>query len=445
MTLSSIASVHARRVWDSRGLPTVEAEIRLTGGAWGRAIAPAGASCGSREAVDLRDGGAAFGGKGVARAIAGILSEIAPALYRLDATDQPAIDALLATLDGTQTLSRLGGNATVAVSLAVLHAAAAAAGQPLWRYLADMRAARPLLPLAEVQIFGGGAHAARRVDVQDFMIMVPGAASFDEAMAITAEVYHAAGRCMADRGRSGGVADEGGWWPDFESNEDALDMLMRAIEAAGEVPGERVVISLDIAATQFRDGDHYRLARDGRLLDRDALIAQLADWLARYPIVAIEDPVGEDEEQGFAAFTRAHGGSVQVVGDDYLVTDAARIRHSQSRGACNTALIKVNQAGTVSRAIAAFDAARSAGWSTIVSARSGESEDVSISHLAVGLGAGQLKVGSFARSERMAKWNECLRIEEQLGAAHYAGGAPLADTWWGKTQTGSATTPGDKK
>lgn len=443
MKPSVITGTHARRVWDSRGLPTVEVEVALAGGARGRAIAPAGASCGSREAVELRDGGDAFGGKGVARAVSGIATEIAPALYGLDANDQPGIDFRLVELDGTPTFERLGGNAAVATSLAVLHAAAAASSQPVWRHLTATSGIEPSLPLAEVQIFGGGAHAARRIDVQDFMVMAPGAASFCEAMEIIAEVYRAAGRCMADRGRLAGVADEGGWWPDFDSNEEALDMLVRAIEAAGEVPGERVVISLDIAATQLRYGSGYRMGADGRTIDRDAMIERLGDWLSRYPIVAIEDPLAEDEDDGFATFTRAYGDRVQIVGDDYLVTDAGRVRDAASRGACNTALIKVNQAGTVSRAIAALDEARRLGWSTIVSARSGESEDVSVAHLAVGLGAGQLKVGSFARSERMAKWNECIRIEEQLGSDRYLGGAPLDGTWWGRSRR-SADVEGEK-
>jgi enolase len=435
MSASRITGVRGRRVWDSRGLPTVEVEVALAGGVVGRAIAPTGASTGSREAIELRDGGAAFGGKGVARALANVEAYLAPALLGLDAADQAAVDARIEALDPGPAFAALGGNAVVATSLAVLHAAAAAAGEPLWRYLARSRGVTPSLPLPEIQIFGGGAHAARRVDVQDFMIMAPGAASFDEAMAITAEVYRAAGRCMAERGKLAGVADEGGWWPDFASNEDALDMLMRAIEAAGETPGERVVISLDIAATQFRDGDGYRLALDDARLDTDALIEKLGRWIERYPIVAIEDPVVEDDDGGFRAFTHAYGDRVQVVGDDYLVTDAARVRWSAGEGACNAALIKVNQAGTVTRAIAALDEARRAGWRTIISARSGESEDVSISHLAVGLDAGQLKVGSFARSERMAKWNECLRIEEALGAeARFAAGAPLAATWWGQAR-----------
>lgn len=432
MTAFTIAAVTPRRVWDSRGMPTVEVDVTLEGGAAGRGIAPAGASCGSGEAVDLRDGGAAFGGKGVQHAIDGIARELAPLLRGCDARDQQAIDARIEQCDGTGTFARIGGNAAIATSLAVLRAAAAGAGQPLWRYLAERHAVRPTLPLAEVQIFGGGAHAARRVDVQDFMVMVPGAGSFDEAMAVTAEIYRAAGRLMAERGSAAGVADEGGWWPDFASNEDALDMLMRAIEAAGETPGDRVVLSLDIAATQFRDGDGYRLVLDGVRLDRDALIERLGRWLGRYPIVAIEDPLSEGDTAGFTAFTRAYGGRVQIVGDDYLVTDASRIRDAAAAGACNTALIKINQAGTVSRAFAALKSARGARWGTIVSARSGETEDVAISHLAAGLDAGQLKVGSFARSERTAKWNECLRIEEALGRAAFAGGRALAGTWWAK-------------
>jgi enolase len=438
MSSTNIQKVRGRRVWDSRGFPTVEVEVELAGGASGRAIAPAGASCGSREATELRDGGSSLGGKDVSRALSMVEQEISPALRGLCSIDQAGVDARLVELDGTGNMGRLGGNTSVATSLAVLHAAAAERQVPLWRHLAASYGRTPTLPLPEVQIFGGGAHASGRIDIQDFMIMVPGAATFDEAMRVTAEIYHAAGALMAERGALAGVADEGGWWPSFSSNEEALEVLIRAIEAAGEVPGERVVISLDVAASQLRHGGLYRLALEDSELDGAAMVERFGQWIQRYPIAAVEDPLAEDDDEGFIAFTRAFGSQIQVVGDDYLVTDATRVRRAAEAGACNTALIKVNQNGTVSGAVAALDAAQGCGWNAIVSARSGETEDVSISHLAVGLGAGQLKVGSFSRSERMAKWNECLRIEESIGASgSFVGGQPLADTWWGRANASS--------
>jgi len=420
-----IVGVRGRRVWDSRGRPTVEAELRLAGGAVGRAIAPAGASTGSGEAIELRDGGARLGGRDVQGAVAAVNRDIAAALTGQDATDQGAIDRLLIDLDGTPQKRRLGGNALVAVSMAALHAAADAAGRPLYVHLLG-GAAEAVMPLPEIQIFGGGAHAGRRVDIQDFMIVAPAARSFDQALEWTAEVYRAAGEVMAERGLLQGVADEGGFWPAFESNEAALDALMRAIERAGFTPGQEIAISLDIAASEFHQNGQYRLARDGRTLDGDGMAEMLMGWLDRYPIVSIEDPLAEHDAEGLRRFTAAVGDRVQIVGDDFLVTNAERVQQAAAMGACNAVLVKPNQAGTISEAKAALDAARAAGWGAIVSARSGETEDVTIVHLAVGWGAGQLKVGSFARSERMAKWNEALRIEEALGAhARFAGGAPL--------------------
>lgn len=422
MTIQSILS---RRIWDSRGRPTLEVEVLNTDGTGGTGIAPAGASRGSREAVELRDGGARFGGRDVQHALAGIEREIAPALLGRDAADQAGIDAMLIALDGTPDKSRLGGNALVATSLAVLHAAAAQARQPLWKYLAGVREVR--LPLPQVQIFGGGAHAGRRVDVQDFMVIATGARSFAEAMELTAEVYRAAGEIMAARGTLAGIADEGGWWPSFARNEEALDTLVAAIEQAGYVPGEQVAIALDIAASEFGQGGRYRLALEDQELDTDGLCERLLRWLDRYPIVSIEDPLAEDDEAGLVAFTRAAGQRVQVVGDDYLVTHAQRVRAAAAAGACNCVLLKPNQAGTVTETRAALDAAREAGYRTIVSARSGETEDVAIVHLATGWDAGQLKVGSFARSERMAKWNEGIRLETRPGApAGFHGRGALA-------------------
>lgn len=424
MSASTIARLLGRRVWDSRGRPTVEAEITLKDGASGRAIAPAGASRGSNEAVDLRDGDAPFGGLGVDKAVAHVNGDISAALTGMDVRDQAALDRALIDLGGTPNKSRLGGNATIAVSMAALHAAAASEGLPLWRTLSGGQPVR--LPLPEIQIFGGGAHAARRVDIQDFMVMPVGADSFTRALEICAEVYAAAGRLMDDAGLLAGVADEGGWWPAFDNNEAALEMLVRAIEEAGFKPGEDVAISLDVAASEFGSGGLYKLGLDGRELDGDALIDMLKGWLDTYPIVSIEDPLAEDDDEGMRAFTAAHGHRVQIIGDDYLVTNADRIGRAAADGICNAALIKPNQAGTVTETLDALNAAKAAGWSTVVSARSGETEDVTIAHLAVGWDAGQLKVGSFARSERMAKWNEVLRIEEAMGNdAEFAGGSML--------------------
>jgi enolase len=425
MNDTRIAGVHGRRVWDSRGRPTIEAELRLAGGAIGRAIAPAGASTGSGEAIELRDGGTRLGGRDVQGAVAAINGEITAALIGQDAADQAAIDRGLIDLDGTPQKRRLGGNALVAVSMAVLHAAADAAGRPLYAHLLG-EAAEAVMPLPEIQIFGGGAHAGRRVDIQDFMIVAPRAQNFDQALEWTAEVYRAAGELMAERGLLQGVADEGGFWPAFESNEAALDALMRAVERAGFTPGQEIAISLDIAASEFHQNGLYKLARDGRTLDSDGMAEMLIGWLDRYPIVSIEDPLGEHDAEGLRRFTAAVGDRVQIVGDDFLVTNAERVKQAAALGACNAVLVKPNQAGTVTEAKAALDAARVAGWGAIASARSGETEDVTIVHLAVGWGVGQLKVGSFARSERMAKWNEALRIEEALGEhARFAGAAPL--------------------
>ncbi len=430
--MTAIQSIKGRRVWDSRGNPTVEVDVVLENGVMGRAIAPAGASRGQREAIDLRDGGSALRGKGVERALASVNGPIASALAGLPVSDQVGADRAILGLDPSPMKENLGGNATVATSLAVLHAAAADAQKPLWRHVADHYGFSPSLPLPEIQIFGGGAHAGRRVDIQDFMIMVPGASSFDEVMEVTNEVYFAAGDIMASRGKLAGIADEGGWWPAFDSNEEALETLVAAIEKAGEKPGERVVISLDVAASEFGENGKYRLALEDREMDSAALIEMLGGWLDAYPIASIEDPVGEDDVEGMVEFTRRFGERVQIIGDDYLVTNAKLVREAAADGACNAVLVKVNQAGTVSESIDTYNAARSAGWGAVVSARSGETEDVSISHLSTGLGGGQLKVGSFQRSERMVKWNECLRIQDELGAGTFVGGAPMAATWWGK-------------
>ncbi len=411
---ATIRDILCRRVWDSRGRPTVEAEVVLADGARGRAIAPSGASRGKREAIELRDHDAAFGGQGVGKALAAIRDEIRPALLGLRADDQAIIDARLIELDGTPQKARLGGNALIAVSMAVAHAAAVSAGMPLWRYLAQGNLVQ--LPMPMVQLFGGGAHAGNRIDLQDFLVIPLGAHSFDEAMAMVAEVYRAGGALMSELGLLAGVADEGGWWPAFSSNEEALDRAVQAIERAKFRPGVDVGIAIDVAASQFYDNGRYRLATDREELSTEALVDRLAEWCGRYPIVSIEDPVAEDDDEGMRLITARVGDRVQIIGDDYLVTSAARVNAAAATGACNAALIKPNQVGTLTETRAAFDAARAVNWKTVISARSGESEDVTIVHLAVGWQADQLKVGSFARSERMAKWNEGIRIEEALGA-----------------------------
>ncbi len=428
----AIKNVRGRRVWDSRGNPTVEVDVVLENGLTGKAIAPSGASRGKREAIDQRDGGTALRGMDIQKALANVNKVIAPALFGLDIGNQGALDAAILALDPSPLKEKLGGNATVAVSLAVLHAAAAAAKKPLWRHIADYYHRIPSIPLPEIQIFGGGAHAQRRVDIQDFMIIVPGASSFDEVMEITSEVYFAAGDIMAQKGRLSGVADEGGWWPIFDSNEEALETLVAAIEKAGEKPGENVAISLDVAASEFGENGKYRLALEDREMDTAALIDLLGNWLDAYPIISIEDPVGEDDPEGMREFTHRFGERVQIIGDDYLVTNPKLVKEASGYGACNSVLIKVNQVGTVTEAVDTFLTAEKVGWQGVVSARSGETEDVSISHLSIGLGSGQLKVGSFNRSERMAKWNECLRIQDVLGADTFVGGAPMVNTWWGK-------------
>ena len=425
---TTICAVRGRRIWDSRGRPTVEVDVSLACGATGRGVAPAGASRGSREAVDLRDGGARLGGFDVAGALAGINGEIARSLLACNGADQTAIDRALIALDGTPDKSRLGGNALIATSLAVLNATAAAHSLPLWRHLAGEALVR--LPLPEIQIFGGGAHAGRRVDVQDFMVMPLAAKSFSEGLEMVAEVYRAAGSRLREKGQLFGVADEGGYWPAFANNEEALALLVIAIEHAGFNPGSDIGISLDIAASELRRDGTYRLALEQRALDSTEMVALVLGWLRRYPIVSIEDPLSENDDDAWMQMMSAIeslGRPVQVIGDDLLVTNAQQVDAAAARGLCNAVLIKPNQAGTVTETKAALDAGRRAGFATIVSARSGETEDAVIAHLAVGWNAGQLKVGSFARSERMAKWNEVIRIEEAMGAgARFAGADALS-------------------
>lgn len=406
--MARIIDVRGRKVWDSRGRPTVEAEVVVGRGttplATGRAIAPAGASTGAGEARALP----------VEEAVRNINGRIRDALKALSVTDQAALDRRLVELDGTPDRHRLGANALVAVSLACAHADAASQKIPLWKKLAGGE--RVGMPVPQVQIFGGGAHARGRVDIQDYMVVCIGAGSFREALEWTAQVYHAAGARLAKRGLLQGVADEGGYWPAFRSNEEALAELVGAIADAGLEPGRDAAIALDVAATQLYRNGTYHLALENRQLSAGQLHAMLARWIERYPIVSIEDPFAETDTAAMQAFTKEFGSRIQIVGDDYFCTNERKVREGVRASACNTVLLKPNQVGTLTETRACWDAAKEAGYRAIVSARSGETEDVSIVHLAVGWGVGQLKVGSFSRSERMAKWNEGARIEEALGA-----------------------------
>ncbi len=412
-----ITSIAAWQIYDSRGVPTVEAEVTLANGLRGRGLAPSGASTGQFEALELRDGDPGrFRGKSVFKAIANIRNEIAPALYGTDVFDQPAVDKRLIELDGTPNKARLGANAILPVSMAAANAAAAARNEPLYAYLGQGRGV--LLPLPEIQIIGGGAHANWRTDVQDFLLIAVGARSFEEVMEITHNVYHAAGDILRGRNKYFGVADEGGFWPEFGRNEDALELIVEAIGRAGYAPGRDAAIALDIAASDLYDSKTglYRFNLEQRRFTSSEFAALMADWCNRFPIVSIEDPMADTDWQGWRQIARDLGARIQIVGDDLFTTNAQRIRTGIEKQVANAVLIKLNQIGTVTETIEAVRLTQSAGWQPVISARSGETEDAFISHLAVATNAGQLKVGSFARSERMVKWNEVLRIQRDLGA-----------------------------
>lgn len=420
--MSAIKTIFGRQVWDSRGRPTVEVEVTLESGATGRAIAPSGASTGSREALDRRDGGKRLGGYGVNGALAAVNGEIADRLKGRDALDQEAVDRAMIDLDGTPQKTRLGGNAIVAASSAIAWAAAAEQRIPLWQHLRRLSRLDPEaqhIPAPMIQIFGGGRHAGNRIDIQDFLILAVGARSFAEATEQIAEVYMAASKAMVQQGKLNGVADEGGVWPDFTANEDGLELLTRAIEAAGLRPGADIGIALDVAATSFYADGAYRLALDGKALSTLEMIELLQSWVGAYPIVSLEDPLAEDDDAGFVEITKRLGKSIQIVGDDYLTSSESRVALAAEQGCCNSVLLKSNQCGTLTELIAASTRARAAGWNTIQSGRSGESEDVTLSHLAVGLMSDQIKVGSMTRSERTAKWNEVIRIEGYYVAPSY--------------------------
>jgi enolase len=415
-----IAVLSAREVLDSRGNPTIEVDCRLADGAFGRAAVPSGASTGRFEAVELRDGDDRYGGKGVQQAAANVTDVIAPALAGRDATDQRGIDAALIDLDGTDNKAKLGANATLGVSLAVAKAAAASRSLPLYAYLGGPNA--HVLPVPMLNILNGGAHADSNVDFQEFMIVPTGAASFAEALQFGAEVYHALKAVLVQAGLSTGLGDEGGFAPDLPSNAAALDLIVTAIERAGYQPGEDVVLALDVAASEFFDDGAYRLEGEGRTLSAGELVDELAGLVDRYPIVSIEDAMDEDDWEGWRTLVARLGDRCQLVGDDLLVTNGTRVRRAVDEQAANALLVKVNQIGTLTETLDTMALAHRAGWSCVVSHRSGETEDTTIADLAVATNAGQIKTGAPARSDRVAKYNQLLRIEERLGdSARYPG------------------------
>ena len=422
--MTAIRDIHAREIIDSRGNPTVEVDVTLDSGAFGRAAVPSGASTGRNEALELRDGGARYGGKGVAKAVAAVNGEIFDLLSGMDADDQVRLDGLLIELDGTQNKARLGANALLGVSLAVAKAAAEDSGLPLYRYIGGAYART--LPVPLMNIINGGAHADNPVDIQEFMIMPVAAQSLAEAVRVGAETFQALRKALADAGHNTNVGDEGGFAPDIGSTDEAIGFVLKAIEAAGYRPGEDVMLALDCAASEFYADGKYVLAGEGRTLDSDGMVRYLADLTARYPIASIEDGMDEGDWSGWRALNEEIGGSVQIVGDDLFVTNTRFLERGIAEGAANSILVKVNQIGTLSETLETMQMAHRAGYSAIISHRSGETEDTTIADLAVATNAGQIKTGSLSRSDRLAKYNQLMRIEEQLGsAARYAGRSVL--------------------
>jgi enolase len=416
--MTEIVDITAREILDSRGNPTVEVEVRLEGGEVGRAAVPSGASTGAHEALELRDGDPArYGGKGVRKAVAHVQDAIAPALLGMDALDQAAVDGRMRELDGTANKGKLGANAILGVSLATAHAAAAATGLPLWRYLGGARTRT--LPIPLMNILNGGAHADTRVDLQEFMVVPVGASSFAEGLRWGAEVFHTLKKGLKSRKLATGVGDEGGYAPDLATNEEALTLVVEAIGAAGYTPGTQVAVALDAAASEFFDGKSrtYRLKGEGKSYDASGLVGMYEQLCRRYPIVSIEDGMAEDDWEGWAALTRALGSTVQLIGDDLFVTNVERLERGITTGVANSILIKVNQIGTLTETVEAVRTAHQAGYTAVMSHRSGETEDVTIADLAVALECGQIKTGSASRTDRVAKYNQLLRIEESLGAA----------------------------
>ncbi len=410
-----IDRVHGREVLDSRGNPTVEVEVRCRGGARGRAGVPSGASTGRHEAVELRDGDTLiYGGKGVLRAVANVRDVIGPRLVGMPVTDQAAIDGVLCELDGTPNKSRLGANAVLGVSLACAHAAAAMRGLPLWRSLNQGTGAVPRLPLPMVNLISGGRHAGGNLAMQDFLLLPVGAETYSEALEMTVDVYRYLGAVLAHHGYEGVlVGDEGGYGPHLHSHDEAIEMILEALAKAGYTPGRHAALAVDVAATQFYRQGRYHL--EGAARAADDMIAFLRRWVQNYPIRSIEDGLAEDDWEGWQKLTAALGDKVQLIGDDLFVTNPERLRRGIAEGVGNSVLIKVNQIGTLTEALRVIDLARSAGYRPVISARSGETEDTTIADLAVATGAGQIKIGSVARGERLAKYNQLLRIEEELG------------------------------
>ena len=418
--MSAIERVHARQILDSRGNPTVEVELALRSGAVGRAAVPSGASTGEFEATELRDGGSEYLGKGVTKAVGHVNGEIAEAIAGVEASDQAALDATLISLDGTPNKSRLGANAILGVSLAAAHAAAAEESLPLWRYLGGEGA--HILPVPMMNVLNGGAHADNSVDFQEFMVVPVGAGSFSEGLRFGAEVFHALKKTLHDKGLGTTVGDEGGFAPNLESNEAALELLVAGIEAAGYTPGEDIAIALDPATSEIYSGGVYDLEHEGRKLTAAELAAYWGELAGKYPILSIEDGMDEEDWDGWKALTDAIGDKVQLVGDDLFVTNVERLKRGIDAGVANSILIKVNQIGTLTETLAAISMARDAGYTAVMSHRSGETEDVTIADLAVATGCGQIKTGAPSRSDRVAKYNQLLRIEEALGAdATYPG------------------------
>jgi len=412
--LSGIEQVHGRQIVDSRGNPTVEVDVLLKSGAAGRAAVPSGASTGEFEAVELRDGGEPWGGKGVSRAVANVNGELADAMHGMDPADQEALDRAMIELDGTGNKGRLGANAILGISLAAAKAAAAEVGQPLWRYLGGEAA--HVLPVPMMNVLNGGVHADNKVDFQEFMVVPVGARSFAEGLRMGAEVFHALKRTLHDQGLSTAVGDEGGFAPDLDSNEAALRALVTGIEAAGVRPGDDVAIALDPATSEIFEGGDYELKHEGRSLSATDMAGYWAEMADRYPIVSIEDGMDEEDWDGWKALTERLGDRLQLVGDDLFVTNTERLSRGIELGVANSILIKVNQIGTLSETLAAIRMAEEAGYSAVMSHRSGETEDTTIADLAVATACGQIKTGAPSRSDRVAKYNQLLRIEEALGA-----------------------------
>ena len=423
--MSAIEQVHARQIFDSRGNPTVEVDVRLSSGAWGRAAVPSGASTGTREALELRDGGSAYGGKGVSRAVDNVNGEIAEAVAGLDAADQRGLDDAMISLDGTDGKTRLGANALLGVSMGAARAAAADADEPLWRYLGGEDAS--LLPVPTMNVLNGGVHADNPVDFQEFMVAPVGAGSFAEAMRMGTEVYHELQRTLRKRGLAAGVGDEGGFAPALESNEAPLELLVSAIGSAGYRPGDDIAICLDPAASEFFKEGRYELAGEGRSLSPEEMVQYWSAIADRYPVVSLEDGMAEGDWDGWHRLTEAVGDRVQLVGDDIFVTNPAILREGIERGVANSILIKLNQIGTLTETLDTIALARDAGYRAVISHRSGETEDTFIADLVVATGVGQIKTGAPARSERVAKYNQLLRIEADLGErARYAGREAVA-------------------